>query len=52
MFNNHFSSIKVTIIIHIKIIIYERQLYSELDLLWIRNLKNTLGRPLVPGHVP
>lgn len=44
MFSNHLSSIKVMITIHTKMMIDERQLYNELDLLRIGSLKYTLGK--------
>jgi hypothetical protein len=45
MFNNHMSNIKVTIIIHTKMVIDGHSFYSKLNLLWIICFKNALRRP-------
>jgi hypothetical protein len=45
MFSNRSSNIRVDITIHTKMVINGHQLCSELDLLRIGNLKNTLGEP-------
>jgi hypothetical protein len=45
MFSNHSSNIRVEIIVHTKMVINDRRLCRELDLLWIGSLKNALGGP-------
>jgi hypothetical protein len=50
MFSNRSSNIRVEITLHTKMVINGHRFCSELDLLWIRSLKNILGGPF--GHVP
>jgi len=49
MFSNCSSNIRVDITVHTKMVINGHRLCSELDLLWIRSLKNILSGPF--GHV-